>query len=169
MRQGIVAIAALRVRLMKASAATRWAVNPSQKAAPKISCGVRPESRLVAKNAPTMGRMVATARAVANARIIHSRWSATSPRRMWATPFPSATRKKALKKAVAAVWLAPPIGIRKPMSMAETPTKAPEATNSQPFRRCQAGAEERTLRLNWTGASTRNRSPGRMWDSVSKG
>ena len=52
-----------RVLLITTSAAIRWAVNPSQKAIPKNSRGVRPVSRLVAKKAPTMGRMVATARA----------------------------------------------------------------------------------------------------------
>ena len=87
----------------------RCRTNPIQKEVPKNCVGVRPENRPVAKKIPTIGRMVATARPIANARIIHWRCSVTSRSRMCQNALLSANRKKEPNRIVAAAWFTPPM------------------------------------------------------------
>jgi len=60
--------------LIHISAASRFKVNPIQKAVPKNTCGGSPEKT---KNSATIGRMVPIASPMEKALIIHSRCSVT--------------------------------------------------------------------------------------------
>src|SRR5215471_2336670 len=59
------------------SASSTCSRKPIQNATPKNCRGASPESRLVAKNSPTIGRIVTTAIPVEKARIIHRRCRGT--------------------------------------------------------------------------------------------
>jgi len=101
------------------SAAMRCRVNPIQNAIPKNSRGDKEES---AKNAPTMGRTVATARPIAKARSNHSLYTIHCLANKHRTAWDNEKRKYSPNNAEAAVSFAPPIESLYDIPNADMPT-----------------------------------------------
>ena len=120
----------------------------------------------VAKNAPTIGRTVATASPRENARIIHSRCNATSPRRIQANARPRETRKRTPKSTAAALSVAPPIATCGHHERGH-PITSPDVSADVTDPPMHSGSPGSKCRHELERPKHHEDQPGSMWSMVS--
>ena len=114
------------VRLIHISATVICKVNAIQKAMPKNCRTVKPVKLLVAKNRIIMGLVVATAKPIARARIIHLRCRVISLLMTCKYALVSEKRNSTPYTVTASVSVMPPMAIMKPITKAVVPMIKPE-------------------------------------------